>query len=55
MPWLDFQRLPHSQRQVSSTTELEKALLVTEIGVARDEKTIDALFGRMRALTLQCR
>jgi hypothetical protein len=34
--------------RVSNATTLKKALIATEIGVGRDEKTIDAIMGRIR-------
>ncbi|KAK9842473.1 hypothetical protein WJX81_001652 [Elliptochloris bilobata] len=40
---------------VSRAAELGAALLVTEVGVARDDETIGAIFGRMGALTKQMR
>lgn len=37
----------------SSCSSLGSALAITEIGVTRDDGTLDALFGRIRALTKQ--
>lgn len=40
---------------VSGASELGAALLVTEVGVARDDETVVAIFGRVGALTKQAR
>ena len=39
--------------RASSCSSLGSALAITEIGVTRDDETLDALFGRIRALTKQ--
>ena len=42
--------------QASSCSSLGAALAISEIGVTRDNETLDALFGRISALTKQaCR
>lgn len=39
----------------SACSSLGSALAVSEIGVTRDDETLDALFGRISALTKQVR
>ena len=41
--------------QVSTTDALKKALIATEIGVGRDEKTINAIMGRIRNIVQKSR
>ena len=41
--------------RVSGAAELGAALLVTEVGVARDDETVVAIFGRVGALTKEAR
>ena len=41
--------------RVSNATTLKKALIATEIGVGRDEKTIDAIMGRIRNIVQNSR
>ena len=48
-------RLNGAPIRVSSARELGAALLVTEVGVARDDETVVAIFGRVGALTKQAR
>jgi len=40
---------------VSSTEDMGSALMATEIGVSRESSTMDAIYGRIRALTPQIR
>ena len=46
-------RLNGAPIRVSDNAELASALLVTEVGVARDDATVGAIFGRIGALTKQ--
>lgn len=46
-------RLNGTPIRVSDNAELSSALLVTEVGVARDDATVGAIFGRIGALTKQ--
>ena len=46
-------RLNGAPIRVSDNAELASALLVTEVGVARDDATVGAIFGRVGALTKQ--
>jgi len=48
-------RLNGAPIRVSGAAELGAALLVTEVGVARDDATVGAIFGRVGALTKQAR
>ena len=48
-------RLNGAPIRTSSAGELGAALLVTEVGVARDDETVVAIFGRVGALTKQAR
>jgi len=48
-------RLNGAPIRVSGAAELSAALLVTEVGVARDDATVGAIFGRVGALTKQAR
>ena len=48
-------RLNGAPIRVSDAAELGAALLVTEVGVARDDETVVAIFGRVGALTKQAR
>lgn len=41
--------------RASQESELGKALIITEVGTARDADTFDAIFDRMRALTARVR
>ena len=40
---------------VSSRNSLESALICTEIGTSRDAETLDAILGRIRAVSIHCR
>lgn len=48
-------RLNGNAIAVSACTELGRGLIGTEIGVHRDEATVDAVMGRLRALTKHAR
>jgi inositol-phosphate phosphatase/L-galactose 1-phosphate phosphatase len=41
--------------QASACAQLGSALVITEVGVARDDATLSALFARMSALTQKAR